>query len=538
MNRVTLNTIAACALALVAGFAAGSGRAFSPAGKGTPSPAHATLETPQANEPLARAVKTEMGAKRWLLLVAAAETATANDMPGIIRAAGDDSAAVRMLAAHWAALDPKHMFASLYADFLLPDGSPVALPQRSALMDSLFEEWSKSDPAGVVKALTDVPDFSGREAMRHNVINRLMATDVETGLGAMGGWNITNYLPRMKQVAEWAARDLPHATQVAAKSNQGYAAREVLKEIGKAWAESDPEGGLRLAATLDAQSRAALGPEILRVWAAKDIAAAAQFASGQTDIIFRNALAQGLVSTWGKEDPAAALDWSQENLVGKARTEAIGGIVAAAAKKDLVTAGALVAGMEPGAAQNRAAASLFEVWFQKGEDQRAAAIEWLAALPDKEAQRTALDRVQWDWMWKDPDGVRDFIAGPHGELASSHMVNQLARNEAMKNPGAALEWVTKLPADRQADARASVVESWMRFRPEAAADYARNLPPGPERESTLVSVTQQFTWNAPPQAAAWLLTLPEGERKSILENARFSPEQRRELEAAMKATGK
>ncbi len=533
MKRATLQTIAFWGLALAAGVTLGSLRAFSPGEeKGTRS-TNPVKEPQLANEALTRAVRTGTGAKRWLLLVAAAEKATASEMPGIIRAAGDDYAAVQMLGAHWAGLDPKHMFASLYAEFLLPDGSPAALPQRSALMEALFEEWSKSDPAGVVKALTEVPNFSARETMRHSVVNRLMFTDVETSLRAMSEWNINNYLPSMKHVAEWAARDLPHASAVAAKYNRGFAAREVLKQIGKAWAASDPEGGLRFAATLDSQSRTMLGAEILTGWAGKDVAAAARFAAGQTDITFRNALAQGLVGAWGKEDPAAALDWSQENLAGKARTEAVGGIVAAAAEKDLTMAGELVARMDPGTAQNRAAASLFEVWFKKGEDQRGAAIEWLATLPDKEARRAAFDRVQWDWMWKDPQGVRDFITGPHGDLASSDIVNQSTRNLAVKNPEAALEWVAKLPADSKADARAAAVEAWMRFRPEAAADYARKLPAGPERDSVLVTVTRTFAWTAPEQAAAWLQTLPEGERNTVLENSRFAPEHLSKVEAAM-----
>ena len=76
------------------------------------------------------------------------------------------------------------------------------------------------------------------------------------------------------------------------------------------------------------------------------------------------------------------------------------------------------------AAQNRACASIFETWFAKGAGERDAAFDWLASLPDPAARTAALERVQWNWMWREPEAVRDFIAGPHGDLASQSMINQ------------------------------------------------------------------------------------------------------------------
>ncbi len=535
MNRAALNTIAASALALVAGVAAGSLRSISPDRKRASSSGKDAPETPQTNEPMARAMKTEMGAKRWLLLVSAAEKATARDMPGLIRAAGNDSAAVRMLAGHWAVLDPKDMFASLYAELLVPEDSPGALPQRWTLCDTLFEEWAKSDPAGVVEALTDIQNFSARETMRHSVVRELMKGDVETGIRAMSDWTITNYLPDMKNVAAWAARDPRHAAEVAAKYSRGYAAQEALKHIGKAWAASDPEGGLRFASTLPGPSRSALAPEILRGWAERDLASAARFTAAQTDTTFRNALAQGLVGAWGKKDPAGALAWSQENLSGTARNDAVGGIVQAVAEKNLVTAGELIAGMDAGPTQDRAAASLFEVWFKKGADQRDAALEWLAALPDKEARRAALERVQWDWVWSDPAGVRDFVTGPHRDLASSGMIQQVARQQAGKNPEAAMEWAGKLPAERVSEAREQILQTWLQVRPEGATNYARNLPAGDDRDRAVRTIATHLGWGSPEQAGAFLKTLPDAEQKAVMESfANMDPKHRSKIEAAMK----
>jgi hypothetical protein len=431
------------------------------------------------------------------------------------------------------------MFGELYADFLQPESAPTALPLRNALMASLFDEWAKSDPAALVKAVSEAPAFQGSRNARLTAVDSLMKTDIETALRTMHEWDISNYGPKMKGVAAWAARDPRHAAEVAAQYSRGYAAKGILGQIGKAWAESDPEGGMQFAATLPVASRAKLGAAIVGGWAEKNLDAAVSFTTAQTDVAFRTALAISLVEPWAKKDPSSALAWTQQNLRGEGRAEAVGDIVRTAAEKDITAAGELVIGMAPGDTQNSAAASLIEVWFNKGKDQRDAAIEWLANLPDKEAGRAAFDQVGSDWVANDPAGARTFVTGPHGDIASDYMIHRVARSEAAKNPEAAMEWTGKLPAGRANAARDAVLQSWLRVRPEAAANYVRNLAASPERERAVNTVTRNLGWQAPEQAAAWILSLSEAQQKTAmqaLENV--SDDQRRRVESAMKKPAK
>jgi len=481
----------------------------------------------------------EKGAKRWLVLLAQAEKADATSMPSLIRSVGDDPAMIRMLAARWAELDPAHMFASLYADYLLPDGAPGTLPGRSELTDVLFEEWTKKDPAAVIKALNNAPKFSGLDSLRMTVVNRLMRADVEQGLLAMKEWNIRHYVPDMGSVSLWASRDPRHAAEVVAGLGGDVAMREAMKYVGQAWAKSDPEGGLRYAVSLNGATRAVLASEIISSWAQSDLTAAVKFATAQENPEMRASLAQGLVKTWAKTDPVAALMWTQENLRGSARTEVIGDLVKTAAAKSIEAAGELVAGMEPGAAQNRACASLFETWFNKGKDQRDAALVWLANLPDPKARAAALERVQWNWTWTDPEGVRDFISGPQGHLAPSMLVYQVARNQAAKNPEAAMDWAAGLPADRAASARQAVLHYWQQIRPEAASAYVLKLPAGKERDAAIVFVSESFTSHTGSfdQALEWFRKLPAADQPAARETMLrpLEPARRKQLEAALQA---
>ena len=540
MNRLALQTLLGCPVALALGASAAFMLPRSSTQSVAPQPASATAAVnysePQIEGPLAEAYRSATGAKRWLLLVSACERATAGEMSTLIRIARDDPAAIRMLAARWAELDPSAMFSSLYADYLLPENTPGALPSRGTLSDVLFEQWAKNDLATAIRALTDAPSFSARDSLRMTLANDAMKADVETGLRAMADWGIRNYSPDMKGVAAWAARDPQRAVETVLKNNSGYATQTALREIGRVWGQSDPAGGLRFAATLDSQQRALLGAEVMRNWAGTDLKAAAAFAAGQPNQ-FRNALAPGLVETWGKSDPAAALAWSQENLQGAARTEAIAGVIKSAAQKNLTTASQLVSDMEPGAAQKRACASIFETWFAKGKGERDAAFDWLASLPDPAARTAALERVQWNWVWNDPAGAREFISGPHGDLASQQMINQIARNQVAKNPEAAMAWASGLGENRVAESRSAVLQSWLQIRPEGAAAYARNLPAGPERESAVRTVTQTLVWQSPEQAGAWIASLSAAEQKTAretLDQARLPDDKRRQIEDAAK----
>lgn len=543
MNRATIQTIIGASVALVAGVVMAkvlpTVRSSNIAN--TNSSASSGGNTAIANQPetaLARVVRTETGSKRWLVLLAQAEKADATKMPSLIRSAGNDTAMIRMLAARWAELDPSHMFASLYADLLQPDGAPGTLPGRWVLTDVLFEEWVKKDMGAVIKALNEVPNFNGRDNLRMTVVSRVMKADAEKGLLAMKEWNIRHYLPDMKGVTEWAARDPRHAAEAVAALGSDFAAREAMKYVGRAWAQSDPESGLRYAVTLSPQSRATLASEIIGTWAQRDLSAAVTFATTQETPDLRAALGQGLVNTWAKSDAAGALAWSHENLRGAARTEAIGGLIKTVAEKDIEAAGELVAGMEPGAAQNRACASIFETWFKKGKDQRNAALAWLAELPDPQARNAALEKVQWDWMWNDPSSVRDFISGPHGHLASDSMIHQVARNQTSKNPEAAMEWAAGLPAERAEGARRAVFENWLQVRPEGAAAYALKMPAGNGRDAAILSISQNFTFESSPLEPAldWFRKLPASDRETArqaMKHIQTTPERKRKLEEAL-----
>ena len=537
MNSATVLKLGCAAVALSIGWLAGSYRSDTsksvgkttarpnvaePAASGSvpaPAPGLKLIETvPRAiSDSEFEVLGAAKGARRWLLLLSFAEKATAADMAALIYAVGPDSTAVRMLAARWAQLDPMHMLASIHGNSLLPEDSPNAFPYRSQLSSVLFDEWAKKDLAGAVKALTDLSDTSTREGYRAMLVRGAMKEDIEQGLQLMKEWKIRASVPDMKKVTEWATRDPLHAAKAVVDFGTDYSTQQVLRTIGTVWAQTDPEGGLRYAANVDSSARAILGNELMRKWAERDPAAAAAFAASQKDMAYRSALGRGLVSTWAATDPTKALTWSQDHLRGEARTEAVAAVIQVYAGTNLNAASQLVADMEPGGMQNRACASIFEAWFNKGPAEHNAAFEWLTSLPNQEAQQLAMSRVPWNRAFNDAESLGNFLSGPYGNLAPEYLITQLGSFRAANDPEAAMKWVSSLPANRQSSARLGVLGAWVGQNPEQAKAYVLAMPSGSERQDAVRTTTLNLAGASVGRAVEWYRNLPTADQATATE---------------------
>jgi hypothetical protein len=74
-------------------------------------------------------------------------------------------------------------------------------------------------------------------------------------------------------------------------------------------------------------------------------------------------MSAAFVEVWGKQDPASALSWCEENLSGLSLNNAVAGVVKGTAQKDLAAAAALVTAMEPSSARAEAAVAISRKMF-------------------------------------------------------------------------------------------------------------------------------------------------------------------------------
>jgi hypothetical protein len=498
---------------------------------------HKNPEDPAAAE-LSAELARRTGAMRWLYLLGAADKATPADMPRLLRAAHGVPGAMRMLAARWADMDPGHMFSTLSAEYQRkPEGG--SLSEDYDLRSILFEEWAKKDPEAAIAALKDLKALPGVSSERTSMANRMMKSDPARGLQLMTEWSITNYLPSMSGIAKWAARDPRAAAEAAFAAETGHASDGLMKEIGKAWAGSDPAAALAFASEKRGLHGIQLAQAVMSDWATRDLKAALAHVNSQEESLAKAKLGVPLVQAWAKTDPQAALLWAHENLKGEGRAAAAGSIVKTMAVNDINTAAEFVAGLEPGGGKNRAVYELMETWLsrEKKEDV-AAALAWMGALPDAEMRRQAMESSSWRLFHSGAEETVAFLATPQGASSPQQIFDQAGRHLAKKNPESAMQWAAALPPDRRSSAQTSVLTEWIGSRPDAALTWVRNLPAGEGRRESITAVTANLAWQSVESTRDWLTSLPVADRPAALDglkqNGSLSTENRSALEALVK----
>src|SRR5439155_9461993 len=115
--------------------------------------AHVADDSPLTTK-LARDLSMSSGVTRWLYWLEAIENAKLADFPRLAQLARGNSTAIRLLAARWIDVNPRHLFNTLVASSNDKQNFPV-----SELANALFAEWPKRDPDAVVAALSGPEDY-------------------------------------------------------------------------------------------------------------------------------------------------------------------------------------------------------------------------------------------------------------------------------------------------------------------------------------------------------------------------------------------
>jgi hypothetical protein len=499
MKRPTLKASLLLALSATSGLAAGFGlRALRQAHPGTLTPAKSEIRTVSPHPPqssktrpsaLATTVESDLslssGVTRWLVWMTAVEKASLDDFPHLARLAKDIPGAVRMLGARWIELNPQKLFdACLHAE---ADGPGFPAGELAQL---LFTEWPKTDPDGVIAALsgTDIP-----QGWRFTALSALFDNVPERALIAMSDWHVENYGPNMKGVAAWAAADPRHAAEVALAHPAGFATQLVLEKIGREWSQRDPEAALAFTSSQTGSRARELAAHVMRGWVERDLNEAAAWL-GTADPATHDRLLPAFVETWGKKDAAAALEWCQTNATGSLQSDVMCALVKGTIERSLDEAAAMVAGLDPSPARTRAASTFAQAALNKGwfpgmmssqkPTAKPEAIAWLGQL-DPAARKEVISSIQWSWAYVDPRGFAAFLRSPAGQGAGSDAMSTAARSLARDHPIEALEWAGELPPKSRDAALTDTFSAWLGYQPDTAMRWLQQLPSDDSRREAL-----------------------------------------------------
>ncbi|MDB6069755.1 MAG: hypothetical protein JWL81_926, partial [Verrucomicrobiales bacterium] len=285
----------------------------------------------------------------------------------------------------------------------------------------------------------------------------------------------------------------PQAAMAAAQSIPGDADRlDFLRGAMAAWSLTDPRGSLDYARTHLPNGQAQ--SESIRV----------------------------AIDSWSARDPRAAFVWTEENLSGPLKEEALGTFAQSWARTAPDKAAAWF--LETGSTSQTLLNNLVTGWAAVDP---AAAISWSAQLTQPGNQRVGLVTAIGELARQNPAAAADAalpyltdappssassIAGsaPEGARRSiPDLPTILADIWGTSDPAAAAKWVSELPAGAsRTEAASTLATVWAASDIQSAVKWSEGFS-DPEMRATIVEHLAT-TWGAiePDKAIAWLNTQP------------------------------
>jgi hypothetical protein len=473
------------------------------------------------------------GVVRWLYWLEALEKAEASDFPRLVLMAKGNPAITKLVADRWAELYPRDFF-----DRIVTASRTGDAYAWGDLAIVLFREWPKRDPEAAIGALNQVKDFGGRDSWRDLVAESIFENDVERGLRLMSEWHIENFGPRLTAVGKWAAADPLHAAEFTFANPAGFASREVMGEIGKEWAKSNPAAALEFAGSHRGELSSTLGGSVLAEWASRDLAQAADWLA-KTEEPTRNRLSPQFVEAWGRKDASGALAWAESNLSGSSLAQGASAVLRGAAEKDIAGAAQIVAEMDSSAARSEAALAVAQKWFPQPMTETPVppeALAWLKTL-DPDSVRHVMDNLAWEWAETDPKSMAEFFSTASSDQAPSWTYGMLARTLARKDPAGALQWASRLPADQRFAAGGEAFGEWRKAQPEPAMSWLNDLPASdPRRRPFLETAIRNIAYDSQtPEQLASMSDAEQAIAREVIEEMKLPHDRRDRLLGVLKA---
>jgi hypothetical protein len=417
---------------------------------------------------LERGISGANSVTRWLLWFEALEKAELDDYPQLVRLTDKNPAAFRLLAARWIDQSPEHLL-----NHLPVPKSGVA----DRLAETLFLEWPKRDPEGVIMALNKPEHTALRHYWGAHVAEALLENgNVERGLRLLGEWHINDFSPGMSGVAKWAAADPRHAAEFTMAHPAGHASDVALQTIGKEWAKSDTFAALEFAIKRPGEGGYDLASSAFKTWSETSLPAAAEWLE-KADARARTRLSAAFVEEWAKNDTESALAWCEANLNGSALAQAVGGVLKGVAGRDVGEAAKFVASMNPSAARGEAAVAVADKWLPSWNGEKKAhpdGITWLKGL-DGESIGRVLQRFSGEWADLDPETLVRFVESYPGEIPPQAL-RSCIKYMVGQNPVAAIEWTGHLPEGNRLAVGATAFSEWRSSQFDAAMKWLSDLP--------------------------------------------------------------
>jgi len=276
--------------------------------------------------------------------------------------------------------------------------------------------------------------------------------------------------PQPTLVPDWETRFWKIASEPARMESQ-----DELEELAGSMTDDQIRDALDKLGADQSGAGIIFGRLLVRRWAEKSPAAAAQWVASLPDNSYGHAAFKEVVIPWADKDLDGAVGWVQQLPDGGNKTAAELSLAAAAAnQKDAVTAINLTANLPPSPERDNVLNYSVRQWATVDQN---SAVSWINQVQDPALREQMLEHVTMDLAVQDPFNAATIATtaltpGP----GQNNVVLNIVQFWAAAEPDSAAAWVAQFPeGDLRSAAMENLVEVWQKNDPDAASAWVKTV---------------------------------------------------------------
>ena len=451
-----------------------------------------------------------------------------------LRSAHEARAATAIILARFAELDPVGAV-----------NAALASSHGDDALVRVFAAWGKYDHDAALAYARRLPASARQNAV---VAILTVADDLDVGSKRRiaQSFSVLSVFEQMQ--AQESARDDPAAAWYEALPADGARSdglrAQVLWELARRWADTDPQQALAAVAALPKSGqRTTWLADLVGRWAQNDPDAATAWALAQPQSHERARMLANVARILAEDSPRQGVEFA-EALAGEARQLAITSAFNAWAQQDARAAWDWVVSLPPSPnrtsmlaqslrrlAETAPQEAVLFARFLRGRERRTAmdaalrawarddvraAANWVTRMGGHTAadRESHLGSVLSIWARNDALGAAAWIDA--SSLSSGAAVSAVAQHYTALDPQEALDWVLSQPRRIQRQAIWAVVHPWARDAPLAAVRAVARIRDADARAGGHAAIASAWGEGDPDRALRWVTGLPDPDARRQL----------------------
>jgi hypothetical protein len=253
--------------------------------------------------------------------------------------------------------------------------------------------------------------------------------------------------------------------------------------------------------------------EVVALWAADDSEAALLWLESHAQGLARLETISNGVELWATRNPTATADWIDGMANDGSKVTAAKALAAKWVENQPEEAAAWVTGLPTGPLRDEASLALAEAWA--AVDPRAASI-WAFGEAEFNGNEDLLHATIREFSQQSPQEAESFVRELIQAGKDDRVLSSYLTGRAEQDPLATAEWLTNLTPDDpiySAEYANGLMRVWAESDSIAASQWLSQQPPSEQRDAAVYGFSESIQRFEPEAAAAWANTIDHPDRR-------------------------